>query len=417
MKKFLSIALILALAVGTVFAGKSSGSAELGFGFDLDKMEYGFENTAVAKFSGSFVFDTSDLSTGSKGEKDLHAEIEAKFGAQIKWSEGGINFDDVTAKITKANILYKDLLTVGLLKAGGGFDYAKSYRTDDGGNPKYDFVKDVKGVPGFTVGYKGIGTLGIGFTGSNKVDGKADTKDAMALLANFETAQFKFVEDQLKLQVAAAFLMDKEEAVKDNMEIDANLKFGFSNDTLSADAAVDFKYNLKAADFASGADIEAAANFAFGPVALNAYYEMANKKLDVQVVGDVKVNDDVTIKATGYGVELLNDDIKAGLDVTASVSKFTFGLGAGYAIRKNTMDASASVKYDDPALLTASASVGLGFDFNKDAEVLPKLGVEASVSSKALIDNAEVGLTYKGANFGKKDAAMGKITAYTKVSF
>lgn len=415
MKKFLSIALILALAVGTVFAGKSSGSAELDFGFDLDKMEYGFGNTAGAKFSGSFVFDTSDLSTGSKGEKDLHAEIEANFGAQIKWSEGGINFDDVTATITKANILYKDLLTVGLLNAGGGFDYAASYRKDASGGSLYDYVKDVKGVPGFTVGYKGIGTLGIGFTGSNKVDGKG--KDSMALLANFETAQFEFVNKQLTLQVAAAFLMDKEKDVKDNMEIDANLKFGFSNDTLSADAAVDFKYNLKAADFASGADIEAAANFAFGPVALNAYYEMANKKLDVQVVGDVKVNDDVTIKATGYGVELLNNDIKAGLDVTASVSKFTFGLGAGYAIKKNTMNASASVTYADPALLTASVSVGLGFDFNKGAVVLPKLGVEASVSSKALIDNAEVGLTYKGANFGKTDAAMGKITAYTKVSF
>ena len=49
MKKILSIALVALLAVSSVFAADFSGSASVGFGYNLDTKDYGFKNSDSTK--------------------------------------------------------------------------------------------------------------------------------------------------------------------------------------------------------------------------------------------------------------------------------------------------------------------------------------------------------------------------------
>ena len=46
MKKILSIALVALLAVSSVFAADFSGSAKIGFGYDFESKDWGFDNPA-----------------------------------------------------------------------------------------------------------------------------------------------------------------------------------------------------------------------------------------------------------------------------------------------------------------------------------------------------------------------------------
>ena len=107
MKKILSIALIAALFVASAFAGFGESYATLDLGFDLDSKDYGFVNGQQVKYSMSFELGAD--AAEKAGEADLRAEIGAEFGAKIKISDSTVAFDTVTLKLTKANILYKDV--------------------------------------------------------------------------------------------------------------------------------------------------------------------------------------------------------------------------------------------------------------------------------------------------------------------
>ncbi len=135
MKKILTIALIAALCLTSVFAVSFNGDATLELGYDLDSKDYGFKNAATPKLI--FGFELGSGEGGAAGEKDLRAEIAGTFTVAFKENDsdsaytpdnlGFPNATITTLKISKANILYKDILTVGILNAGKSADYAKSY--------------------------------------------------------------------------------------------------------------------------------------------------------------------------------------------------------------------------------------------------------------------------------------------------
>ena len=77
MKKILSIALIVALALTSVFATTYNGKAALELGYDLDKEDYGFDNSLGRKLSWTLELETG--TAGSEGEADLRAAIAAEF--------------------------------------------------------------------------------------------------------------------------------------------------------------------------------------------------------------------------------------------------------------------------------------------------------------------------------------------------
>ena len=198
MKKILSIALIAALVLTSVFAGFKDTAATIDLGYNLDTEDYGFANAAAIKYNFGFVLGAEDAAKA--GEGDLKAEIAASFKAEFKaadYTEAGamesftpvINVDTSvspvvvdasinasgtpvisTLAITKANIIYKDILTFGILNAGKSADFASYYYDDDeDGKPDVDKIIALEGVPGFTVSYAKING-GFGLKGNSKTE-------------------------------------------------------------------------------------------------------------------------------------------------------------------------------------------------------------------------------------------------------
>lgn len=105
--------------------------------------------------SVSFVYDDDELVLDYKGMPVL------------KVSGGPVIS---TLAITKANIIYKDILTVGILNAGKSADFAASYYDDnEDGKPDVDKIIALDGVQGFTVAYSNINGV-FGLEGNSKYE-------------------------------------------------------------------------------------------------------------------------------------------------------------------------------------------------------------------------------------------------------
>ena len=153
MKKILSIALVAALLVSSVFAVSFTGDATLSLGYDLDTKDYGFGNGTTTTLKFGFELGSGD--GASAGEGDLRAEIAGTFKVEFKetkyTAKGDLKAATIsTLKISKANILYKDFLTIGILSAGESADYAKSYYSVNSDGDKVDVLPTFSDVPGFT---------------------------------------------------------------------------------------------------------------------------------------------------------------------------------------------------------------------------------------------------------------------------
>ena len=184
----------------SVFAGFKDTAATIDLGYNLDTEDYGFANAAAIKYNFGFVLGAEDAAKA--GEGDLKAEIAASFKAEFKAADytkagamesfsfkldevGNPVLDEVshlpvisatgvpvvsTLAITKANIIYKDILTFGILNAGKSADFASSYYDDDeDGKPDVDKIIALEGVPGFTVSYAKING-GFGLKGNSKTE-------------------------------------------------------------------------------------------------------------------------------------------------------------------------------------------------------------------------------------------------------
>ncbi len=421
MKKILSIALVAALLVSSVFAVSFSGDATLSLGYDLDTKDYGFKNGTSTTLKFGFELGSGD--GASAGEGDLRAEIEGTF--KVEFKEAKVAKDDVlsakvtTLKISKANILYKDFLTVGILEAGKSADYAASYYVDDDGNPVSDVVFGFDGVPGFT--YK---VTAEKFTVNGGFGLNGNTKDeTYNVLAYAGLDDFAVVESVKLSAAAAAKITEMSKALQ------FNVKGAYSQDKLSASLGLDLNTDLD-----GGFKVETALAAAYDFVTLDVYYFTVDKfeknNLDAKIAASKEFGEDVkvTVKGSVDARDLTNQyetrEITPELDASCTVDAFTFGAKASYGIIAKKLSASANVTYAHD-MFTAKAGVNFATIFGTDNS--SSIYASASIESTKLINGATVSLAYAPyydetakkvtTNYLAENTMLGTVTATVKVSF
>ncbi len=408
MKKGIIVLLITVLAAGMVFAGTLTGSAGISFGFDLDKKDWGFTNSTSTKYKFTFELDTTAAGKDAH-ETNIWAEIAANASAVIKENK----VVTTTVKLTTANI-HIDEVTIGILNAGGAYDYAADYHdSDSDGTPDNDLVES-EGyyAPGFTVSYSD-------WNGGFGAKGNTESEE-YTIFAHVETPAFQFVEG-LSTQAAAAVL-----AVKDN--------FGFyfaasatytDGDKLNAGVAAE----LELAE--EEVDVEAAASASYDFVSADVYFYTlaadrdADKKayLDAKVAADYTIEGDVTVALKGYvdTTNVLADarEIELGVEATATIKPVEIFGKVSYAIYAKKLGLEGKVTYTHD-VFTAYAKLVADVQLGDDSALLA-LKPELSISSSKIVENATLALTWKGADFAKnaKDevTAKGKITASATIAF
>ena len=472
MKKGIIVLLIAVLVSGFAFAG-FSGNAKITFGADLDKKTVGFGNWATGKYTFSFTYDTLAAAKDAH-DTDLWAEIAAEGSVKLSATAQIASNTDVskvatpsasadgsikaTFKITKANIHVGEW-TFGILNAGAAVDYAKSYYTDADGNAVNDVVKGgARLAPGFTVAYQGW-RGGLGFKGN-----WAGESFVYNVFAHGETKAFKFGEnEEFALQAGAYIHYYNEELVgADPKNFGAAAKLAYAADKLSADAAADLKLERE----------EGANTFTF-EAAANATYKIDNGSFGVNVYGtnNVVKTDAADKYADGKGIKLdakvwakydfdfngtklateAHVEVK---DIINSEREFEVYAKETLTILDGKLELAFSEKYGFTSLklsetfalnayafeLTAKATytadkftAWAGIDkltigkLSDDAEALTALVLKAScgIKSTKIIENAEIGLTYKGFSFFKvfvegenaSETAKGAIEAYATIAF
>ena len=416
MKKGIIVLLITVLAAGMAFAGLT-GSAAINLGYDLDSKDYGFANKTNGTYKFSFTFDSSSAEV-SDHQTDIWAEIAAEASAVYsvtkKDVESGLKVsDDVAAtvkfNITKANIHINDI-TIGILNAGGAYNYAADYHLDDNGDPKTNKVfTDKNMAPGFTVSYDGYGA-GFGFSGNSDAE-------TYKVLAHVQTKQFEFVEGLTAQAAAHAYVADNAK------QFYFAAKTAYKADKLSAGAAGEIKIND------SKFDVEAAANASYDFVYANLYFYTlaAERDADVKARLDAKLGagytfgEDVEVSVNGYvdAVDVIKDarEITIGADASATVSPVSVFGKASYGIYGKKLALEGKVTYNHE-VFTAYAQLKAALAIGADP-ALTSLKPELSVSTDKIVENATLALTWKGAEFAEGAAAKtnGAIKASATIKF
>lgn len=447
MKKSIIIILIALIVAGFAFAGKLTGSAGLRFDVALDKNDDGFKtwsfvNAASWQYSFDFEVDTTAVEVGEH-QTNLWAELaingSATFGLNKAADGAGVFHGEYEVNLTKAEIHYGEDLIIGLLKVDKGVDYAKSYAKNADGSAKYNTVKDDhQAIGGFTVKYKdwygGFGAQGTWANDENKY----------TFYGHARTPEFKFAEDQVKVQAGGyGAYANNADVLARATYLGGGVKAAYEADSLTADVGFDAMYDDGAFMY------EAAANAKYNvndkcSVTLNVYAtpgklipllnayagDDADKlKLDAKLSSGYtfEIDENTEVGVTGY-VEV-TDALIDGREITISATEsakllekkaLELSLTETYKIYAKTLDLILSAKYT-AAKFVATAKISPSFQFaNKDADALTKLAFECEIYSDAVIENARIGLKYYGADFvkaGDSIKKVGTISAYATISF
>ena len=414
MKKILSIALIAALIVGSAFAGFKKGEATIDLGYNLDSQAYGFTNGTSVKYNFGFVLGSEDATKA--GEGDLRAEIAASFKAEFKAADyigpttatANIIKDAVvsTLKITKADIIYKDI-TFGILNAGKSANFAASYYDDnEDGDPDEDVITALSDVPGFTAKYANI-------NGGFGLAGNAKTKD-FALLS-YATVKGLALAEGVTADAAAAAKLTSVAGGDLKYEIQANGAFTYAKEAFSADAAVDFRLADKVA-------LEVAANAAYDFVSANVYFYGVDSfdtiNLDAKVAASKAVTETVTVGGSVDARNVTADgrEVTVAADVTAVVAPVKVEAKVGYAVFGKTVATTTKVTYTAEKF-SAYAKLVANMKF-VDEFAMTSIAPEVVVSSDAIVSGATLSLGWTGAEFAEAATtkANGVIKATAKIS-
>ena len=447
MKKVIIVLLITVLVAGFAFAGTLKGSAGIEFSVDLNDKDsadhaWGFKNTTVGKYTFKFEFDSTKVAIGEDHQTDVWAELAAEASAWVSLSNAALANNanlqpKYTAKITKANIHVGEI-TFGILNAGHSADFAWSYYDDDqDGDPDVDLLPlaGTELANGFTVNYKDWNG-GFGAQGNW---GAEDTHDdnIFAIYAHVETPEFKFVDDQVTVAGGAyAFVTDKENT--DATVFGGAVKAGYAADKLSASLASDVAYVGAEEKFA----FEAAANVTYDFVALDVYAAPGAffpgytdddpLKLDAMISAayTFDLSDDIALDVTGYvdARDILIEDfvLYVGSTQATAVDAFTFALSEDATFINLANDDDLIVLLDIAAKATYThekftAYVKLApsflFDKDDDTDTLYTFGLEAGISSDAIVEGAVLALTYKRVDLIDFSANRGLITASCTINF
>ena len=400
MKKILSIALIAALIVGSAFAGFKKGEATIDLGYNLDSQAYGFTNGTAVKYNFGFVLGEENAEKA--GEGDLRAEIAASFKAEFKAAdyEGTADIAAVvsTLKITKANIIYKDV-TVGILGAGKSATHAADYHVDNNGDPLRNKVVGLDGVNGFTVS-------ALGFKGGFGLEGNAKA-ETFKVLAHAETKSFDLAEGVTAQAAAGMKVTDASKA------FGVSAKAALSKDLLSASIAADFAVAEKVA-------LEVAAKAAYDFVSADVYFFSVDgfetNVLDAKLAASKAVSKTVTVGGSVEVIDALADarELKVGANVKAVVAPVTVEAKADYAVFGKTVGTTTKVTYAAEKF-SAYAKLEANMKF-ADEFAMTKIAPEVGVSSDAIVSGATLSLGWTGADFAETANKKGAIKATAKIS-
>ncbi len=429
MKKGIIVLLITVLAAGMVFAGTLTGSAGISFGYDLDSKKWGFENSDSLKYTFKFSVDTASAGV-SDHTTNVWAEVAAEGYADIVFDSSDEAFKDGPVydfdfTITAANIHIGEDITIGILGAGGKYDYAADYHKNSNGSPVNDVVISNKialtvnetelKAPGFTVNYKE-------WAGGFGVSGKAAEDDkSYTVLGHAQTKAFTFAEGLTAQAAGLAYLSSANGKVAS-----ASAKVAYESDNLSAGLAGDFQYAKEKFVF------EVAANAGYDFVTLNVYTTAGKLtadaakydddhtvKLDAKLAagytfeGDVPVTVNGSVDATNILVDGREIAVKA--DASATVKQVKAKVEATYKIMAKSLAPTLTVTYTHD-MFKATAKLAMGFAFGAE-EALTSLKPELSVESTKLVENATLALSWKNAQFAGSSKKNGAITASATIKF
>ena len=441
MKKGIIVLLITVLAAGMAFA-TFEGSAKISLGYDFDvndgKQLWGFANTnGVSKYEFKFTFDTQSVAVGADHQTNIWAEIAASGEAYIK-EDRTIKGD---SKISAANIHINDV-TIGILGAGGAYSYASDYHKDTNGktinnivgsnvnllDPKFkaDGIAFDKystfAANGFTFEYAGF-KGGFGANGDKKVGtynvlAHVQTKEIDVDGFKAQAALFGYIGEQYKAgaaSVKAGYAADKLSAsVAGDLQV---IKDGEADAVFSAEAAANARYDFVVLDvyMLAGAKATQAKNIKLNTGVM--YDDNHIVKLDGRLGAEYEIKEGITVSgsvdATDVLIEKREINIEAGAEATIAPMKYEAGVS--YAIYAKELAPSAKVTYTHE-IFTAYAGIDAKIGFGDEVS-LNALKPEVGISSKSVVENAELALTWKGSDFAKGVDKKGAITASATIKF
>ena len=453
MKKGIIVLLIAVLVAGVAFAGTLKGSAGLSFKVDLDEKTWGFSNDKAWQYSFDFEFDTTKVEVGEH-KTDLWAELAIEGSATTglnKAADAEGEFHGAYAvKLTKAEIHYGENLVFGLLNSGAAADYAQHYSVKVGGA----LASAVKGpgaayLPGFTVKYKDI-------TGGFGAKGQWDDNDSFYNLFGHVEVPVK-INDELTVAGAAYFALSNQPLVggdwANRTVIGGAAKAGYKAEKISGNVGADLQFNKPNVENEDGKFLfEVAADGAYklndkDTVSLNVYatpgrifpvadtaalyvgdYEKS-LKLDAKAAAGytIKSEENMEIGVSGY-VEV-TDALIDKREITVSATEtvkllekkaLALTFSETYKIFAKTLKLTAKAEYTAEKFVAWVEAKDISFKFGDEVKVTA-IKIEAGIKSTKIIENAEIGLKYTGADFAKNAAdeitKKGAVTAYVTIAF
>jgi hypothetical protein len=414
MKKILSIALIVALAVTSVFAATYNGEADIELGFNLESKDYGFTNTQLRKLKWTITFDSGEA--GSEGEGDLRAVIAATFSASQKVADDSELVAESTAlpkeaikysaAISKADILYKDVVRVGILNAGKSADYAKAFF-------KNDDKKEINNVAAIDKFAPGFNFTVYGFNGGFGLKGNTEA-ETVKYFGWVETKSFDLAEGTT---AQAAFALAGE---KDKVQIAASAKAAYKNEDakISADFATDFGYKDETAA------LDLAINGSYDFVTVNVYVGSANKFEDVELAAKASATykfDGGKVGGYFQAVNIADKDKAVAQEFTVDVNgdytineMIKVAADVSYAIKAKKLVVKPAVSYLNEKF-TAEAGLELDVVFG-DKTKATKIAPYVKVTTDKIINNATLEAGWKNADFAKNEADELKNKGYIYTS-
>lgn len=410
MGKRIAVFLILISIACCAFAA-FYGNAKIGYEYDFQTEDHGIVNSDRMRYSFRFTYNTIDVD--SKGEGNLYAEIaaSAEMYTRKRTSSSRIR-TQASLEITKANIVAGNW-TIDILGPKSSYNFAGCFASLEGGAGKANSYEIE--THGFIAKYKDFSVaFSYYHTEKPKLDNSKDD-----LYVGMETPAFN-ISNGLTFQAGANFKYDT--FSNDSFEINAGGGFRFRYEkeespfsaSVSADGAI---INMEFID-ETLFPVDISTRIGYGPISTELYFGTSDKFLRdanafaARVVLDYDVTDSFNISAHADAI----------YEVVSSFDKviLCFGATLEYSSEVFTIYGSSTVSLHRNAEDGFDMKPWETIDDEGRIEKYAGLGVEAGISSDAIIDNATVALDFKGADYSPGNGEcqnLGKVTASVTIEF